>query len=559
MKQVLDSRANRRLVVAGPGTGKSHLFEAEVAKHDNKPLLMSFLRALVEEMGVRLGSQALVRTFHSFCKREFLILHAGKHPEFQFHYPSVGILIEDDLKLTGLVPRAQSVTKEVDRAMQSRVDHPLLERWLEVAERYQAYGHTDLIYRVLDCIDAGDTLPKYPMVIVDEYQDFSALEREFIARLADESPILIVGDDDQALYDFKGAGPDGIRELHSSGNGQVFPLPYCSRCPPVVVDALQTLVARAEENGLLDGRIDKPFVCYTPDKEADGEKYPKMIHAACTVHTKNAPYIARYIEGQVRDICSSEIEASWKEGYPTVLVIGPDPFRSQVYKHLTQQLPNVSAKTSAEPAVERADAIRILAQDTEADLGWRIVCHTWPGLDEFVKQYHSGENSLRSLLPKKVIDEILVLVEIGRCFTNGEPIDDSAAELFINAVGQSLDSVFPGNAGIAEPDEEGVEEPANEDRTRPRVLCTSFQGSKGLSADHVFLVGMSEGHFPSNDPTDNEVMCLLVGITRTRKCCHFVSCRSFAGKWLRPSRFIDWIADHVICRKVDKAYFSERQ
>jgi len=491
---VLHSGADCRLIVAGPGTGKSYLFGKEVEKHPKTPLVISFLRTLVVEMEPKLGAKAQVRTFHSFCKREFLKLHADKRPGFRFHYPPIATILDRDLLLTD--ESSVSVAREIELAMHGRAEHPLLVRWLQGAERYRAYGHTDLVYRVLACVEEGDELPTYPVVIVDEYQDFSPLERAFIERLAEGSPTLIVGDDDQALYAFKAAGPDGIRSLYSSGKAKAFSLPYCSRCTTVIVDAVHTLVAKAKTYGLLANRIDKPFECYTPDKRPESLTHPKIVHAACSVQKKNTPHMARYIEEQIAKIPDEAIEASWKEGYPSVLVIGPNPFRDQVFDYLQARLPNVTAKATADLAVERSDAIRILAQDPDADLGWRLVCHTWPNLEQHVKAFCAdGSISLRSLLPAELVDEVLGLVGNWQAYQNGADVRADEAESFQGAVGVSLQEMQP-STDIVESQEEEETGVSTEDRTRPRVLCTSFQGAKGLSADYVFVLGMNAGHFP---------------------------------------------------------------
>src|SRR5207302_436833 len=125
VERILLSQAERRLVVAGPGTGKSFLFAAEIDKYPGKPLLISFLRALVEEMEPKLGNKAIVRTFHSFCKLEFLKLHGDKYPELRYHYPPLGILMDADLALMNR--SVQPLKQELEKAMQLRQGHPLLQ------------------------------------------------------------------------------------------------------------------------------------------------------------------------------------------------------------------------------------------------------------------------------------------------------------------------------------------------------------------------------------------------------------------------------------------------
>jgi len=499
---------------------------------------------------------AVVRTFHGFCKREFLKLHADKHPGFRFHYPALRTLLAQDFVLTG--EGSADLLEEIEGAMQRREGHRLLNMWLERAERYQAYGHTDLVFRVLTAVENGESLPDYPMVIVDEYQDFSPLEREFIERLSDRSPSLIVGDDDQALYAFKFAGPEGIRDMYTAGVATTFSLPYCSRCTSVIVDSVHRLVDKAQSAGLLAARLPKPFVCYDPDKRAESEKFPKIIHARCSVQKKGVPTMARYIESEIAKITTEEAENAQREGYPSVLIIGPVPFRGQIYDYLSSNLPNVSKTSSEVPGIDRGDAIRILAIDPNANLGWRIACFTCPGLDGHVRAYlEDGRVLLRSLLPEAFVRRVLEMVLVWINYTSGASISEEAVATFEAFVGVPISEMAEerddGEIGAEDEIEVASED---EDLSKPRILCTSFEGAKGLSADHVFIVGMNERHFPRNEPTDNDVMRLLVALTRTRKQCHLVSCRRFANSQLSDSRFISWLGNLVTCKYVDKDYFG---
>jgi superfamily I DNA/RNA helicase len=77
----------------------------------------------------------------------------------------------------------------------------------------------------------------------------------------------------------------------------------------------------------------------------------------------------------------------------------------------------------------------------------------------------------------------------------------------------------------------------------PSILWTTLKGAKGLSAEHVFVVGLMNGHFPDRGtaPSDEEICELLVELSRTRKQCHLVSTPIFAGPPpLRPSVFLSW-------------------
>ena len=82
----------------------------------------------------------------------------------------------------------------------------------------------------------------YDLVLIDEYQDFNRMEAAFIDLLAEKSPIVVAGDDDQALYSqLRGVSWEHIRSLYCRGDYEVFPLPFCMRCPEVIVEPLMTL------------------------------------------------------------------------------------------------------------------------------------------------------------------------------------------------------------------------------------------------------------------------------------------------------------------------------
>jgi superfamily I DNA/RNA helicase len=84
-------------------------------------------------------------------------------------------------------------------------------------------------------------------------------------------------------------------------------------------------------------------------------------------------------------------------------------------------------------------------------------------------------------------------------------------------------------------------EEAKADQTPP-IKLTSYEGSKGLSAQYVFLVGLHAGELPRNAaPQDIEICKFVVGLTRTKKKCSILIARNFAGTFKQPSLFLDWV------------------
>ncbi len=70
---IVNSAARKRLIVAGPGTGKSFTFRQALAKAiedagGGKGLALTFIRNLVADLEKDLGDLADVFTFHGYCK-----------------------------------------------------------------------------------------------------------------------------------------------------------------------------------------------------------------------------------------------------------------------------------------------------------------------------------------------------------------------------------------------------------------------------------------------------------------------------------------------------------
>jgi hypothetical protein len=64
---LVNSDARKKLVVAGPGTGKTHNFK-RVLERSGGGLAITFIRALAEDLKRDLGDLAQVNTFHGYCK-----------------------------------------------------------------------------------------------------------------------------------------------------------------------------------------------------------------------------------------------------------------------------------------------------------------------------------------------------------------------------------------------------------------------------------------------------------------------------------------------------------
>jgi superfamily I DNA/RNA helicase len=334
---IVGSDAERKSIIAGPGTGKTHNFRRALEAVGGGGLALTFIKALVADLAGDLGDLAQVNTFHGFCKSLAHRLPIEGLTRRFHYYPPLMILLAEDVRLLGRDVRVQ----DVEGAFHTMDDDDgLLSAFLDLGTYYDAVAHTDVVYRVLLHVEANeDAVPEFTLVVVDEYQDFSLLETRFIEVLAGASPVLLAGDDDQALYGFKHASPAFIRALADGDAYERFDLPYCSRCTEVIVDAVNNVVVEAQGRGNLADRIDREYLCYLPEKLADSEAHPAIVWAACSVETSRAPYMGNYVAEQIGRIPAEDIAESHEENYTTALVIGRRHFVERVSRGREGTLP----------------------------------------------------------------------------------------------------------------------------------------------------------------------------------------------------------------------------
>lgn len=80
----------------------------------------------------------------------------------------------------------------------------------------------------------GGTYPRFPLVLVDEYQDLSPANHALLQRLV-KGRLIGVGDPNQNIYGFRGAKAGGMREAIAAYSCQELPLTTSFRCPSAIV------------------------------------------------------------------------------------------------------------------------------------------------------------------------------------------------------------------------------------------------------------------------------------------------------------------------------------
>lgn len=514
--QIVDSDHKQKIVVAGPGAGKTTLFKkllekSRNSKQDSSHLVVSFINDLVNELDRDLSHLADVFTFHSYCKQ---LLH--KNPNLREGltekfavFPQLATLIKSDWSFC--YPNIE--VPQFVKLMRSTTRDSAWSFFLNQSNYYDAVSFDDMIFRVYSkLLTAPHNAERYDMILVDEYQDFNMMEVSLIDILAQKSPLVIAGDDDQVLYgSFRGSSWNFIRSLYESPEYYKGRLPFCLRCPEAIIKAFDNIVSTATTLGLLGGRIQKPFQYFPPYKEADSIQHPKLQIIKTSIQKLGTGnYFGKAILKILHSIPHEDITKSREDGYPTVLIIGNKQYLKQISACLKENGYVLDEKEAMDDfdKINIIDGLRILKESPLSSLGWRIV--------------------LEVDRPKFFIDDASKILQSNR------PLSDFIPEDYRTSIIAKAD--------IVEDEPEKVKLPTPADG-QPTIKLTSFQGAKGLSAQYVVIAGLHNGDLPKNPERidDIEICKFLVALTRTRKRCYILTTYRFAGVPKQASKFLTWI------------------
>jgi superfamily I DNA/RNA helicase len=517
LNHILTNRSPKKLIMAGPGTGKTYTFQKLIDEENRRIgtkapdsfLVLTFIGALVSDLTKDLAGKARVQTLHAYCRDLLGFNKQGKKgrgsPEY---YPGLASLIKEDwvcIKTTS-PPQFAKRMRTLSISAEER------KFYFERAAYYDAFADDDTVFRAIETLKGNPRKRlEHSLVLIDEFQDFNVMEAALIDLLAEGSPIVIAGDDDQALYGpLRDASWDHIRKRPELGY-QPFQLPFCRRCPAVIVDAVADIINQAKGNGNLKGRLPKEFRCFEASARK-GKDSDRIYWVRTPVQSAKDNHFGKYIAEVLRPLNENppdSIKKAQDKGEPVALVIGRHNYLNEIRSHLEHAgLPTVPPrpKTTARQA-----AYEILARNSKSNLGWRIFlsCDREIKKDapRFIAKAYKNNAPLADVIPQKLVEKVVA---------------DAKAAL----TRKESDAAATPNFGIE---------------------CLSIESSKGRSAPYVFLVGLnSPTKTASKSISDLDICRLIVGLTRTKTMCAILSteCRSTKRGDIKqsPSPLVQWIS-----------------
>lgn len=525
---ILNSNSPNKVVLAGPGTGKSYLFqqicEKNIVNGKDKNLALSFINELVNDLSDDLYDLAEVHTLHRFALSRF----PGK---CRMYIQLCEVIREEYLIMYGLDVDYVEIFSNMKDA------NTELQFYSDRRKYYNFVGPQCSIYALIKYWENNlDKIPAFSQILIDEYQDFNKLEMTLIDLLSEKSPILVAGDDDQSLYDFKYAIPDIIRERFNNVSYKSFNLPYCSRCSNVIIRAFNSFLKTAQDYGFLKSRINKTYEYFpTENKDKISDENPKIILKTNIYDSM----IAYNIESEIKELYKS------KDKNFNVLVIIPSSIKRKLFK-ISNSLKqhgfiNVQLQHS-NPYNPLLEGFMLLLENKDCNLGWRIV----------FREMSSNENddNFKDILCKSIAEPNILFKELVNDVNHDLYMKIKKIRAILNKIlnnKQLSEDEYDEIVNLFEVDKLDLLSKKIKNDLIPQTLkstsfykipirLTTILGSKGLTYDYVFLVNFDDKYLLNNGNIDDKNICeFLVSLTRARKRVYI-----FSSENKNPS-FVDWI------------------
>lgn len=272
------------LVLAGAGSGKTRVIVERMAwlvreknVYPRRLLALTFTNKAAGEMARRFAARlresrtdAFIGTFHSFCL--FLLRCDGTRiglPENFVVFDDgdqlslVKRLVREQGESAGVTPR--QAMSWISRFKQSAEEPPPLPEkprdsdramavlWRRYHEELRNAGAVDFDGLLLEglrllreCPDVAEKWRRrFHYVLVDEYQDTNRVQYLLLKELSEgRGNIMAVGDEDQAIYSWRGADINNILDFERDFPGaSVFRLEQNYRSTPSILSAANSLVS----------------------------------------------------------------------------------------------------------------------------------------------------------------------------------------------------------------------------------------------------------------------------------------------------------------------------
>jgi DNA helicase-2/ATP-dependent DNA helicase PcrA len=591
------------LILAGAGTGKTNTLAhraAHLVLNGTDParvLMLTFTRRAAQEMVRRAqhivtevmtdrgkaGDRSMVSrliwsgTFHSVGNRILRLYakHLGLDPSFTVldRGDSADLMdvVRHELGFSSkdkrfprkdvcLAVYSYRVNTRLSLKQTLEEQFPWCREWeADLTRLYREYVARKQKNRVLDFDDlllywhvmmqtpalAQSLAKNFDHVLVDEYQDTSALQGEIVQSLKpDGAGVTVVGDDAQAIYSFRAAAVENILGFADryKPKAEMVVLAQNYRSTQQVLDCANALMAdgvRQHRKTLLGTRqsSQKPFYVALDDAQAQAEYISGKILATREVGGSLRRHAVLFRSSHHSDVLEVEfvkrnipfvkygglkfLEAAHVKDLMSILRWADNPRNSVAGFRVLKLMPGFGpahAKQALDHLEARGYEIKSLAAfeaPQPVKMEWTRFCEFFEKLADPVTPW-PGQVSAARAWYKPQLERIYDsgwtrmgdLEQLEHLSTN-----HPSRERFLSELTLDPPSVTSDQAGVPSKDDD-------------YVILSTIHSAKGQEWDNVYVLNVSDGNFPSEFSTgkpeliEEERRLLYVAMTRARNELH---------------------------------------
>jgi len=583
--EIAQHDAAKFLIVSGPGTGKSHLFLQKIDNWYHKELnakvvVTSYVRKLVvdlqndierdEKLSDEQKKTIMVSTLHKFARSIVEKNHGTKEWPFKPHFRIIGqswkeIVWSDVLAFFQDRDQTEYNWKKFETQLhddnfeQSKDWTVLKEIYFKLCQFYNAAGFADLILRATKALSENFTLNENNYFIIDEYQDFNLSEGAFINQLTNNSKgLLIVGDDEQVLYEkLKSGKATLIRNLYKNTDYAKGMLPFCNRCSFHITKTADHFIQQNKEENCIE-KIYLPLTNNSND--------PKVQIIACASSSTAVDYIEKFVTDYKAEIDERKRQLENGEAKDAFLLVLTPAGKIKFYGNAKETVKRIVAEYQSEARSFSTDYYKILsyyslANNPQNNFTFRKVLRheniSKTRVHEFLEYAMQSGQNLRNLDEQEIINAM-------EKANNIKAILDAESSIIEKLEGIANIITITGRAklqdemereainqkevvGLEHEEEEEAELEEIEVKRMGAVELMTIVSSKGLSADHVIIIGFDDVNMKW--VTKN---AFYVAMTRARKSLHIITALKSGGAH-QAHAFLEQLPDNHV------EYFSYRK
>ena len=619
------------LVIAGAGSGKTRTLTYRVAYllengiNPRNILLLTFTNKAARQMLERVANLLPVDasglwggTFHSVGNRMLrrhgsalgfssgftimdredqkdlinaVVASAGIDPK-EIRFPKGDVLAE----IFSFVVNTETPLEEL-LAEKFPYFLPLLNQIKDVQARYDrkkkatnSMDFDDLLEKTLSMLQQHQSVAafyrrQFQFILVDEYQDTNKIQADLVDTLAlDHKNVMVVGDDAQSIYSWRGANFQNILEFPKRyPDTQVFKIEMNYRSVPEILEVANAAIA---------ANVQQFRKHLSPTRESNAVK-PALV--ALNDGGEQAQFVAqRILELRDEDVDLNDIAVLYRahyhaielqlelsrRGIPYQITSGirffeqahikdvtafirfvANPRDEVAFKRMVKLLPGIGNRSAENlwnvwdrSLTERSEITawgeRLLAMNVSArsKKAWEQLAHT---LDEIAP---GGQPNPPSEMITSVVEAIYDdYAKVN--FTNYELRREDLNQLAVFA--RQFKDVHEFLAQLALISNVDAEAAPNQTAEKEAVNLSTVHQAKGLEFNTVFIIWLTDGMFPSSrsldrrDALEEERRLFYVAITRARDELYltFPQMRLSGGYgdvFQRPSRFLKEIPNRLV-------------